>query len=116
MPSSIITKDATDNIIDETDWNIAYFVKPANMSSLQLASELRVKTFMFPHVYEEFGLKGTFVNRLLQYISHSIEEHKSSHKTALIKNWLHNATSLSILQTAAHPGEQANRHTNSQDN
>lgn len=59
-------KCATDDIITETDCQIAHYVKRPTMSILEFGNEILIKTLKYPHAYDQSVLKGIFIEGLLQ--------------------------------------------------
>lgn len=100
----------TDDIILETDCDIARFVKPSNMSLIQFGNDVWLKALGCRHRYGICVLKGIFVKSLRE----QMRSHWSSHKTDPLKKLAYHATWLTNLQAARTHREQPHTHTNSQ--
>lgn len=59
---------AMDDIIAETHGWVVCFAKPSTMLQLDFANEFGLKMLRCPHLYDDYGLKEIFVEKLAQFI------------------------------------------------
>lgn len=74
------------------------------MVPLDVANELWLKALRCSHGYGEYVLKGTFVERLLQSIRHSMRAFWKTDKNAQVQKLANQASSLKKLQAAPGSG------------
>lgn len=102
---------AIDNIHFVTDSNIACFVKLSNLSPMDFAIALLLKSLRSPNIHDKYAPKGIFVEGQPQFISHREQSYRSSNETAPFLQLAYEGTSLTNLQATTSPGEQLTRHT-----
>lgn len=91
----------------ERDKGFAGWVEPLSMRRLELAIDLWLMTFRFPHIYSNYVLNGMFVGRMLQSIRERMLEYWSSYHTAPSQKLGYHCTMFSKMQVLKHPGEHA---------
>lgn len=104
------------NIITNMNTDIACFVKLLNILQHHCANRHSLKTTRCPYEFDKLLLKRFFVERLPASIRDSMQPHSRRHKRALQQKWAYQATSLTNLQVAVHPGEQHHTDTDNRHN
>lgn len=89
---------ATDDVIAETDAEILRFTQPPTKSPTEYAEALWNKALRCDRVYDEYVLKGIFIEGLHESIRHSMRSYWGSRKNATVHDLARHATSLTNLQ------------------
>lgn len=79
--------------------HITHSTQPSN-TTLQFANELWVQTVLVPHVFNEYVLKGTFIEEFTTLILQTTAAFRSTHKGASLQKLLYEANYLRTLQEA----------------